>query len=598
MQTHFEEEILLLNNQLKDIKNKSFWLSWVRAICFIATAITIVFYFNSSNKSLLIIAIILGVLFYISVIKHRIVEKKKNLTQTLIDLNTEEIERINLQLHDFHGGVEFKNNDHPYQDDLDIFGKHSIFQLVNRCEIFDSKKRLAQWLSTPTKRKEIIERQDASRELKADSSWLMEFRAFARISIKEKKKQDIIHDANDILKWASQKSNFSNTKWLIIIAVILSLSSVFIGFLILLKDFPYQLVYPSLLINGVFLLWGTRHLSKHTLGIDKANYIISAYANALEQIEKRNFNSIKLQRLQKSLTDRNQFASKSILSLSKIVHRIAGRANMLYVILDILFLLDIHLLVAIIKWKRNHQPEIEVWLEVVHEIECLMSIASFSNINPNFAWPQISNDKFIFETQKMGHPLIPSKEKTTNDYLLSGSGSLDIITGSNMSGKSTFQRTVGVNMVLAQAGCPVNAESLTMSTTQVFTSMRTKDNLEEHTSSFYAELKRIVQLLAAVDKNESTFFILDEILKGTNSEDRHLGSIALAEKLANKKAFGLISTHDLGLGSLADKHKSIRNYSFNSTLKDHKIIFDYTLTEGICKSFNASQLMKNMGILE
>jgi DNA mismatch repair ATPase MutS len=151
-------------------------------------------------------------------------------------------------------------------------------------------------------------------------------------------------------------------------------------------------------------------------------------------------------------------------------------------------------------------------------------------------------------------------------------------------------------MVLAQAGCPVDAKSLTMCPTQVFTSMRTKDNLEERTSSFYAELKRLAQLLDKIENQESTFFILDEILKGTNSQDRHSGSVALIKTLSHRKSFGIISTHDLELGSLSRSQDEVRNFSFNSTLDGDKIIFDYLLTEGICKSFNATQLMKNMGI--
>ena len=196
-----------------------------------------------------------------------------------------------------------------------------------------------------------------------------------------------------------------------------------------------------------------------------------------------------------------------------------------------------------------------------------------------------------------GNPLIFANERICNDFSLKEQGQIAVVTGSNMSGKSTFLRTLGVNAVLAFTGAPCCAASITLSNFQVFTGMRTQDNLEEHVSSFYAELKRIKQLLETVQKNESpVFFLLDEILKGTNSKDRHLGSAALVRQLSEEQAFGLVSTHDLELGDLADVMDKVVNYSFNSHINGNEISFDYKLTRGICRSFNASKLMENMGI--
>ena len=197
----------------------------------------------------------------------------------------------------------------------------------------------------------------------------------------------------------------------------------------------------------------------------------------------------------------------------------------------------------------------------------------------------------------MGHPLIKPQERISNDFELIGHGTIGLITGSNMSGKSTFLRTVGVNLVLAQMGAPVCAFDMNLSLTRVFTSMRTQDNLEEHISSFYAELKRIKQLLDDIDEQSPIFFLLDEILKGTNSEDRHNGSKALLDQLNTSHATGLVSTHDLALSRLASQNENIINYSFNSKIIQDQIIFDYLLTPGPCKSFNASKLMENMGII-
>ncbi|MFY0601523.1 MAG: hypothetical protein JXR03_17745 [Cyclobacteriaceae bacterium] len=597
MLKEFENKINEHQAQFVKAKSDSATFSWGRGILFLIAAGTLIYYFSSGVSTVLIVTGVASIGFYYMVIQHRKREEEKTFHETLMDINREEIKRSKLDLHDFDSGEDYIEDNHPYQVDLDIFGKHSVYQLINRCEIDDSRKKLASWLSKPAEEETVSLRQKASKELKEMIDWSQKFQSLIRISIAQKKKRDPSLQANDILSWVKQTDKPVNLKLLKALAYFLGFVTCVVTCLVLLDYIIYQLIYPVIFINGIFLSFGIKRLQKLTTGIDKAHYIISAYAQALELIEKEKFESDLLTQLSQRLVTGRQSATQSIKSLANLSYRISSRANMLYALLDATLLLDIHLLTDLIKWKKANNQEIEKWLNVVNEFECLVSIAGFSRVNESYAYPELEKESFAFETKKMGHPLISGKDKVTNDYLIDGKGSLDIITGSNMSGKSTFQRTVGVNMVLAQAGCPVDAESLRMSRTQVFTSMRTKDNLEEHTSSFYAELKRIVQLLEEVEQNTSTFFILDEILKGTNSEDRHVGSISLAKKLTGKNAFGLISTHDLGLGELGETDPKIRNFSFNSTLENDKIIFDYTLTPGVCKSFNASQLMKNMGIL-
>jgi DNA mismatch repair ATPase MutS len=378
-------------------------------------------------------------------------------------------------------------------------------------------------------------------------------------------------------------------------SIALSLVSISLVIFIAFGLIPYQLIYPSLIVNAIMLAYGVKKLGRITKGMDKAHYMVHTYASAIKILEESNFSSNKIRDLQSKLRSNHVSATLSVAQLAKLMYRLEARTNMLYAILDVPLLLDNHLLLDVLSWKESHQNDLSNWLDVIHEMECLSSIAGFSYANPSYSFPSISGE-FNFSGTEIGHPLISAKEKVRNNYSIQGKGSVDVITGSNMSGKSTFERTIGINMVLAQAGCPVDAKSLTMCPTQVFTSMRTKDNLEERTSSFYAELKRLAQLLDKIENQESTFFILDEILKGTNSQDRHSGSVALIKTLSHRKSFGIISTHDLELGSLSRSQDEVRNFSFNSTLDGDKIIFDYLLTEGICKSFNATQLMKNMGI--
>ncbi|MDX5349072.1 MAG: DNA mismatch repair protein MutS, partial [Hymenobacteraceae bacterium] len=249
------------------------------------------------------------------------------------------------------------------------------------------------------------------------------------------------------------------------------------------------------------------------------------------------------------------------------------------------------------RWKKQSVPNLEPAIAALAEVETLSSFSAFWYANPSNILPNLSDTPFEVTAESLGHPLIIKDDRVVNDFEMAGAGKTVVITGSNMSGKSTFLRTVGLNVVLALAGAPVAARKFTVYPMQVFTSMRTADDLSESTSSFYAELKRLRLLLDLTETGQPVLYLLDEILKGTNSHDRHLGAVSLVRQLQRQNQSGLISTHDLALGELAQQSpETIRNYSFNSHIEANKIIFDYHLTPGICRSFNASQLMKQMGI--
>ncbi|MFY0608081.1 MAG: hypothetical protein JXR10_15285 [Cyclobacteriaceae bacterium] len=577
-------------------ERKSFRLSLLRGAAFIVGSLLFITYFRASIPFLWVGALTAYIVFYWLYLKHKQVEAAKHLDDTLTKINEEEIKKAALDLGSFEEGQEFIEPNHPYQIDLDIFGKHSLYQLVNRCELYGSKEQLAHWLSKPGSTKEIGKRQEAVKELAPKTEWRQHLQATIRIAQSTKKKRDPDISPEDLTRWISGMDVELNARFWRVLSIVLTSTTIMTLLAITLGPWPYQSIYLPLIASAIFLGFGAKKLTELTQNMTKAFYLVHSYAAALRMVEATKFESSRMTFLQSQLRFERESATVYVEQLAKLTHRLGARSNMLYAILDIPFLLDNHLLLDILNWKKQHYGHLQTWMEVIHEIECLMSIAGFSFSNPTFSFPEIKQS-FTFSAQQIGHPLITDKEKIKNDYSIEGKGSVDVITGSNMSGKSTFERTIGINMVLAQAGCPVDAESLNMSPAQVFTSMRTSDNLEEHTSSFYAELKRIVLMLETVENQSSTFFILDEILKGTNSQDRHAGSVALIKKLIGKNAFGLISTHDLELGSLETEHPSVRNFSFNSTLENDKIIFDYKLTEGVCRSFNASQLMKNMGIL-
>jgi DNA mismatch repair ATPase MutS len=270
--------------------------------------------------------------------------------------------------------------------------------------------------------------------------------------------------------------------------------------------------------------------------------------------------------------------------------------NMFYSVFNALWFFDFHLIIRIEKWREKNGSRLRDWAYAVSEFEVLSSVAGFRYSNPSFNFPEIEDEPYTLDFHKLGHPLIHQHKRVSNNFKLKGRGDIAMITGSNMAGKSTFLRTVGVNLVLAFMGAPCCTQSARVSVIKIFSSMRTQDNLEEGVSSFYAELRRVEQLLKLIETGEAVFFMLDEMFKGTNSKDRHQGGFSLIKQLQEMNASGIISTHDLDLAILAGKHSLVTNYSFNSTIQENEITFNYALTDGLCTDFNASALMKRSGI--
>jgi DNA mismatch repair ATPase MutS len=271
--------------------------------------------------------------------------------------------------------------------------------------------------------------------------------------------------------------------------------------------------------------------------------------------------------------------------------------NAFYGIFNNFWLFDIYYIILTERWKSRNRNLVQPWINAISEFEVLNSLAAFSYSNPDYTFPEIKDEPYQLQFEMLGHPLIKPESRVCNRFNLKGSGQITMITGSNMAGKSTFLRTVGVNLILALMGAPCCAKSGQVSHMQMFTSMRTQDNLKEGVSSFYAELKRVKQLLLLIKSGQPIFFMLDEMFKGTNSKDRYKGGVSLIKQLSELNAFGIISTHDLELAQLAGNHMIVSNHSFNSKISDGEMSFDYQLTDGICTDFNASELMKKSGII-
>ncbi len=268
------------------------------------------------------------------------------------------------------------------------------------------------------------------------------------------------------------------------------------------------------------------------------------------------------------------------------------------VVLNIFFIWDIRQVIAIEKWKKSNHQNLETAFDIIAEFEALISLASIHINNPEWCFPKIAEgSNYTLIANDLAHPLISNKKRIENDYELNNKLNIDIITGSNMAGKSTFLRTIGINTVLALCGGPVCASEMQVSVMKIITYMRIKDSLNESTSTFKAELDRLQMLLAAVEGEQKVFFLIDEMLRGTNSVDKYLGSKAVIERLIKKKAVGMVATHDLQIAQLEVGHPDyVRNFYFDIQVKDAEMLFDYKIKHGECKTFNASLLLKQIGI--
>ncbi|WP_282806475.1 MutS family DNA mismatch repair protein, partial [Clostridium tetani] len=322
----------------------------------------------------------------------------------------------------------------------------------------------------------------------------------------------------------------------------------------------------------------------------------NSYYNMLELIGKKEFKSKYLKDLKLNIMSKEENkALNGIDGLIKISSLVSDRNNMLYLLVNVTLLWDYQCMILLEKWNKEYGSELEKWLDTIGKVEEISSLSIIMHDNPDWVIPKFNKDYLIIKGKNIGHPLL-GKERICNDFQLGEREKVLLITGSNMSGKSTFLRTVGVNLVLAYVGGVVCAEDFYCTPMYIYTCMRISDNLEKNISSFYGEILRIKKLIEGVKTGKPIFFLLDEIFKGTNSLDRHTGAKILINKLSKENVLGIVSTHDLELGDLEKQNSNVRNYHFREYYKDNKIYFDYKLRSGISTTRNALYLMKMAGI--
>ena len=508
------------------------------------------------------------------------------------------LERVNrdeaaFQTHDwsvFADGVRYLDPAHPYTVDLDVFGPHSLFQFFNRTATVIGADRLAGFLRDGTDRATTRTRQTAVQDLTDRLDFRQELRARGLDTADDPRHVQQLLDWLNDPPYVLGNAGLTALLWLIPLVTITALVLAVIYL-------PYQLWLLALVPAGIVLARTTARVSAIHARTEAAGGLLSAYAEQLVPVEQEPFTAPPLVALQAAFrTDPARPASRHIRRLAFLVRQLNVRSNPFAILLNVFSLWDLRYVRTLEQWRAAQRTDLPRWFDALAELEALASLATVAYNRPAWTFPTLTDTQQL-DGRSLGHPLLPETGRITNHLATPTRSHIKLVTGSNMAGKSTWLRTVGLNIVLARAGAPVCAAALTLPPLDVYTSMRTQDALHESTSSFYAELKRLQFIIAAVEAGRPVYFLLDEILKGTNSRDRHTGSKALIRQLTEAGGAGIIATHDLELGTLEAQYGGqLENWRMEVGIDGDRLTFNYQLERGVSESFNATVLMRRMGI--
>ena len=550
------------------------------------------YYFIKTNESLYLIGAFLFFVGFIFLMRiHSRLSFQKQLLSALLKINKNEISFLKREKLPFENGIEFNDFHHPYAYDLDIFGEHSLFQNLNRTATFIGKKTLANQLLKLNTNEAILENQEAVKELKSKINWRQEFLALAVVS------HDSKESFESLMHWNSFKNNALPK---VLIALSIVLPTVFFGFLAgyFITSKTILLSYSTYIFIGNLIVLGQsfKRIQSEIAKAENIDKIIKQYSLLVQKIENETFESKKLNDLKQQLVFKNEKASSHLKQLSELFSRMDTINNLVTALLfNGTFLFNLHVLKALLKWKENYSAELAKWIEIIGEFETLNSFANLAYNNPDFAFPEI-NSEYKIGFKNLSHPLLNPASRVGNDTHFYPQ-SFMILTGSNMSGKSTFLRSLGINMVLGGIGSVVCASEANIHPLPVLVSMRLSDSLADSESYFFAEIKRLKQIMDALEDTPA-FVLLDEILRGTNSDDKRNGTIEVVKKVISKKAIGAIATHDIEVCLTTNEYPEIlTNQCFEVEIRDNDLHFDYKLRNGICKNKSATFLMQKIGVI-
>ncbi len=492
----------------------------------------------------------------------------------------------------YDNGEEYKDPHHPYSHDLDLFGESGLFGYINRCSTTFGRDALAQALLHPDTAV-IAARQEAIAELAAETDFRQHLQAYG--SMHETREKEL----KDLKAWLHSPPLFtSKALYYGLMIFPLGIVGCVIYYLFSGQQKAMDLLYILFILNLLISFGFGRKISAHLSVSTSVNKLLQQFSEQLRMVEEQPFRSAFLRECQQRGRAAGVAASRSIARLASLFNYLETVINLLVsILLNGLSLFHVHVLFAIEQWKKKNGRFVPDWLSMLGEMEALSSFANLAGNNPAFCRPEISATQTLV-ADNMGHPLIRQEKRITNSISFARQKFV-ILTGSNMSGKSTFLRTLGINLVLARAGSMVCASRFVFYPYDVYVSMRITDSLQDSESFFYAELKRLHSIIEHLQSGHSTFILLDEILRGTNSNDKRNGTIGLIRKLAAMNACGIIATHDIVVADLVKEYPDyISNNCFESEIVNDELLFDYKLKQGICTRLNASFLMKKLGVID
>jgi len=561
-------------------------LSLARLLVFLATAVGV--YFSFSNLQIAVSVGLVGVVSFIFLLsKYTNLKQQYHLKKALVTLNEEELKIGSGDFHHRDQGLQYQNPNHAYSLDIDLFGNGSFFQFINRTIIDEGANTLVKAL-TANNIQDITQRQEAIKELAGKPVWRQQFTAVASLIKVET-------PALKIIDWLKNHMSFL-PNIMKSLPLIFALGSVLILFLGIFKVISFlYLVFWLLLGLGItgFYLKKINILAANT---DKVKDTFRQYASLLDQIENESFSAKLLKEKQEYIQQEHKKASAIFSQFSKHLDALDNRNNMISAIFgNGFFLSDLRNAHHIEQWISKYKTTVSHWFEVVSFFDAYNTLGNYTFNHTDYVFPEIVNDKAIIQAKNLGHPLLDKSKRIDSDLEI-----LDqqffIATGANMAGKSTFLRTVSLHIMMANVGLPVCASSSKYNPIKLITSMRTSDSLTDDSSYFFSELTRLKFIVDALE-GDSYFIILDEILKGTNSTDKAIGSRKFVEKLVSKNATGIIATHDLSLCEIEKELEEVKNYYFDAQIINDELFFDYKLKKGICQNMNASFLLKKMNII-
>jgi hypothetical protein len=528
-------------------------------------------------------------IFLVLVKKHALLFSEKTHLENLVVINSNEEKALAGDVSSLSPGTEFVDGQHPYTHDLDVFGEGSLYQYMNRCNTLQGKRNFANALANPLQSKgQIVERQEAVRDLTDRIDFRQHFQA-AGMETGEQ-----AQDFQQLLDWLKHPPFLRTGNLLRIVLIVVPVIT--IVFILLSVIFP---AFKVGITGMVLIQWSITavYLKKINIFhdyISRKKNILQKYATLLLYLEREEFKAENLSVYSKNANEGHTRVRK----LASLVSALDARTNSIAtLIVNSVLLYDLQCVYRLEKWKMENAKRLPIWLDTITEVETLVSFSTFAFNNPSFKYAVISEDLHIGGSQ-LAHPLISEEERIANEFSIGPSPSVLIITGANMAGKSTFLRTLGVNLILALNGAPVCAASFVCPIISLRTGMRTADSLKDHQSYFYAELNRLKSIMDELRSNKPLLILLDEILKGTNSNDKQSGSIALVKQLLPHPCLAIIATHDLALGELEKQYDGkVKNYCFEANIEDDQLSFDYKLKEGTAQKMNASFLMRKMGII-